>query len=81
MEFTIDSTVYTVERITAIAACDGGKEENRQDCLLVTDDDGTETAEYVVFGWEMPETEADFSEMSEDYSAWEPLDEDHKIKR
>lgn len=42
---------YEITAITAIASCDDGAEDCRQDALLVIADNGTETFEHVVFGW------------------------------
>ena len=71
--FTVEGTEYTVEEITAIATCAGEHgEEMRQNALLVTNmADSGEKIEYVVFGWEMPENEDDFSDMCEDSDAWD----------
>ena len=71
--FTVEGTEYTVEDITAIATCSGEHgEEMRQNALLVTNiADSGEKIEYVVFGWEMPENEDDFSDMCEDSDAWD----------
>lgn len=67
---------YEITRITAIAECDS----ERQDALLVVNEQDGEKAEYVVFGYEMPEDEEDFSNMCSDPSAWESLDESHDIR-
>ena len=69
--FEIDGTEYTVETCTAICSADLGDESKRQDALLVSSDNGGEKSEFVVFGWEMPETSEDFSDMCDDSSAWE----------
>ena len=71
--FTVEGTEYTVEDITAIATCAGDHgEEMRQNALLVTNmADSGEKIEYVVFGYDMPENEDDFSDMCEDSDAWD----------
>ena len=71
--FNVEGTEYTVEDITAIATCAGQySEDDRQDALLVTSrTDSGEKIEYVVFGYDMPENEDDFSDMCEDSDAWD----------
>lgn len=71
--FTVEGTEYTVEEITAIATCAGEySEDDRQYALLVTNmTDSGEKIEYVVFGYDMPENEDDFSNMCEDSDAWD----------
>ena len=71
--FIIEGTEYTVEEITAIATCAGEHgEEMRQNALLVTNmADSGEKIEYVVFGYDMPENDDDFSDMCEDSDAWD----------
>lgn len=71
--FTVEGTEYTVEEITAIATCAGEyTEADRQYALLVTNmSDSGEKIEYVVFGYDMPENEDDFSDMCEDSDAWD----------
>ena len=71
--FTVKGTEYTVEEITAIATCAGDySEEDRQKAIIVTNvADSGEKIEYVVFGYDMPENEDDFSDMCEDSDAWD----------
>ena len=71
--FTVEGTEYTVEDITAIATCVGEYSEDfRQNALLVTNmADSGEKIEYVVFGYDMPENDDDFSDMCEDSAAWD----------
>ena len=71
--FTIEGTEYTVEEVTAIATCAGEySEDKRQNALLVTNvADSGEKIEYVVFGYDMPDDENDFSDMCEDSNAWD----------
>lgn len=71
--FIIEGTEYTVEEITAIATCAGEhSEDDRQYALLVTNvADSGEKIEHVVFGYDMPENDDDFSDMCEDSAAWD----------
>ena len=71
--FTVEGTEYTVEEITAIATCAGERsEDDRQNALLVTNiADSGEKFEYVVFGYNMPDDEDDFSNMCEDSDSWD----------
>lgn len=67
---------YTVEAVTAIALCAGDtSEDERQEALLVSSAGDGETVEFVVFGYDMPETDEDFRAMCEEASAW---DSDHE---
>lgn len=79
--FEINDNEYTITTCTAIAECDEGNEDARQDALLVINvGDSGERFEYVVFGWDMPETAEDFADMCEDASAWAPLSDEHHIE-
>ena len=71
--FTVEGTEYTVEEITAIATCAGEySEDKRQNAILVTNvADSGEKIKYVVFGYDMPENENEFSDMCEDSNAWD----------
>ena len=71
--FTVEGTEYTVTEVTAIADEYGVySEDKRQNALLVTNvADSGEKIEYVVFGWNMPDDENDFSDMCEDSNAWD----------
>ena len=69
--FEINGTEYSVEICTAICGADLGDESKRQDALLVSSENGGEKFEFVVFGWEMPETSEGFADMCDDSSAWE----------
>lgn len=74
-------TEYTIITCTAIALCDEENEASRQDGLMVTSTgDSGERFEYVVFGWEVPETSEGFNDMLKDDSAWETMCEEHRIK-
>ena len=74
--FEINGTEYTVETCTAICSADMNDENRRQDALLVSSENGGEKSKFVVFGWEMPETTENFSDMCDDSSAWES---DHEV--
>lgn len=79
-EFKLYDIEYTITTCTAIAECDERNEAARQNALLViTTLESGETVEHIVFGWEVPETEADFLDMADDPGAWETLCEDHKM--
>lgn len=69
--FNINGTEYTVEICSAICAADCGDERKCQDALLISNKYNGELFESVVFGYEMPETEENFLDMCDDYSAWE----------
>lgn len=69
--FNINGTEYTVEACTAICGDDLGGKRKRQEAVFVSSENGGEKFEFVVFGWEIPETSAGFSEMCEDFGAWE----------
>ena len=70
--FKLDGKEYTVKPCTAIADCDGYQESERQNALLVSNTaDWGERFDFVVFGWGMPETLEDFTDMCEDASAWD----------
>ena len=69
--FEMNGTDDTVELCTAICSADLGSKGKRQDALLVSSKNGGERTEFVVFGWEMPETSEDFADMCDDYGAWE----------
>ena len=44
---------HEIRKVTAIALCDNGKEECRQDALLVAREDHGEIITDVVFGWDI----------------------------
>lgn len=74
-----DNDVITT--CTAIAACDNENENCRQDALLVTSvTESGEHTEYVVFGWDMPESGTDYTDMCNDPNAWEALCDEHHVK-
>ena len=73
---------YEIEQCTAIAECDDENEACRQDTLLlVSASDSGEKFEFLVFGWDMPNTEEDFNDMLDDPSAWEQLADFHRCKK
>ena len=69
--FAINGAEYTVNPCTAICGADMGDESSRQDALFVSSENGGEKSEFVVFGYEMPETDENFRDMCDDPSAWE----------
>lgn len=79
MTFMKHGIEYTVLNCTAIATCDQGDNNKAQKALVVYADNGTETTKHIVFGWDMPETEADFNSMCEDAGAWESAEPGHKM--
>lgn len=78
--FKLNGTKYTVRACTAIAECNEGRENERQNALLVTATmESGEVTEHVVFGWTMPETTEDFLDMCGEPEAWEALCAEHRI--
>lgn len=65
--FEINGKAYEIKPCTAICFVELGDESKRQEALLVTCRD----SEYVVFGYDMPETMDGFLSMCEDEYAWE----------
>ena len=71
MNDTIKIGNYIITKCTAIADCDEGDEAARQDALLVVSvGENCETAEHVVFGWELPADKSDLIDMLDDTAAW-----------
>ena len=68
--FTVNKIEYTVEPCTAIAASIDDTERQNAIYVSCTTDSG-EIVEHVVFGWDMPESDEDFADICEDYSAWD----------
>lgn len=70
-EITVDGIEYSIKKVSAIAY-DDLADKLRQDALLVryTNNYG-EIIESVVFGFEMPDDEADLRDMFDESSAWE----------
>lgn len=79
-KFTAYGEEYSVSRVTAIAYCDGCDEAKRQDALMVVNERFGEEASYVVFGYEMPETEDDFINMYTESGAWEMTEDAHMVE-
>lgn len=69
--FTIDNTEYSVTTCTAIPACELDNGSIEEALLVENAADSGETFQFVVFGYEMPETVEDFEDMCEDSCAWE----------
>ena len=65
--FKVNGKEYEIRACTAICDADHRNESKRQEALLVTCRD----SEYVVFGYDMPETMEGFLSMCEDEYAWE----------
>lgn len=63
--FTINNIEYVLQEATAIALCDEGKEDCRQNVLLETSWYNGEKFERIAFGYELAdiETEEDFLNM------------------
>lgn len=62
---------YTLQAVTAIADCDNEDESKRQECILVTDDDGEQ---HIVFTFTVDmdeDKEALFAAMCDEPMAWE----------
>lgn len=70
-KFTVENTNYRCYPCTAISSADNGNEAMRQDAVLVISTDGTEQDVEVVFGYDLPQEQADFVDMCDDSSAWE----------
>ena len=68
--FTVGGTEYTVSECTAVCK-DLGESERRKAIFVYSFSESGEKNEFVVFDYEMPEDEAEFLEMCEDYSAWD----------
>ena len=78
--YKLNAITYTITPCTAIAECDNGDEASRQEALLVVAAmESGETVEHIVFGWAMPQTDEDFTDMCEDSGAWEALSEEHRM--
>lgn len=68
--FKVNGKEYEIRACTAICDADHRDESKRQEALLVICHE-EETSEYVVFGYDMPETTDGFLSMCEDEYAWE----------
>lgn len=71
MTFYAGGVAYIVRECTAIAACDMGSENMRQNALHVGCHLNWEYVEKVVFGYHMPESNEEFADMCADSDAWE----------
>ena len=71
MTFYAGNVAYIVRECTAIAACDMGSENMRQNALHVGCHLNWEYVEKVVFGYSMPESNEEFADMCADSDAWE----------
>lgn len=71
MTFKINGSEYTIEPCTAICTADTRDESKRQETLIVSCEQNDELFEYVVFGYDMPETVEQFADMCADPGAWE----------
>lgn len=78
-EITVRNITCTFTPCTCIALCDNENEDARMDAILCVADNGTETVEHIVFGWEMPTSEEDAYDMFDDSTAWEALSEEHHM--
>ena len=70
-KFTVSGTTYRCYSCTAISNADNGNEAMRQEAVLVISTDGTEQDVEVVFGYDLPQEQADFLELCDDSAAWE----------
>lgn len=70
-KFTVSGTTYRCYPCTAISNADNGNEAMRQDAVLVISTGDAEQSVEVVFGYELPQGQADFAEMCGDSAAWE----------
>ena len=68
--FTACGTEYTVCDCTAVCK-DLGESERRKALYVYSFSESGEKNEYVLFGFDMPEDEAEFLEMCEDAAAWD----------
>ena len=80
MKIRVFGDDYEIRKVTAIALCDHGKEECRQDALVAERTYHGEKIEYVIFGWDMPNDVMNFLEMGGDPDAWEELEDAHKVR-
>lgn len=70
-KYTVDNATYRCYPCTAISNADNGNEAMRQDAVLVISTDDAEQSVEVVFGYDLPQEQADFVDMCDDSSAWE----------
>lgn len=70
-KFSVENTTYRCYPCTAISSADNGDEAMRQDAVLVISTGDAEQIVEVVFGYDLPQEQADFLEMCDDSAAWE----------
>lgn len=70
-KFTVSGTTYRCYSCTAISTADNEDETMRQDAVLVISTGDAEQIVEVVFGYDLPQEQADFLEMCDDSAAWE----------
>lgn len=74
--------MYIITDCTAIPLCDNSDESKRQPALLVEQICfNYDQSEYVVFGFSQPEDDRDLYAMFGEPSAWEPLEDAHKLMK
>lgn len=62
---------HVIYECTAIAGCDSGEEQRQNALYTITYGEGGEKIEFVIFGFEMPQSEDEWETMCEEESAWE----------
>ena len=70
-KFIVSYAAYLCYPCTAISNADNGNEAMRQYAVLVISTDDAEQSAEVVFGYDLPQEQADFLGMCSDPSAWE----------
>lgn len=70
-KFTVSGATYRCYPCTAISNADSGNEAMRQEAVLVISTGDAEQTVEVVFGYDLPQEQADFLEMCGDSAAWE----------
>lgn len=68
--FRIGNTEYTVKECTAICK-DMGESERRKALYIYNVSESGEKSEYVIFDFDMPESEAEFLKMCQESSEWD----------
>ena len=77
---TMDGIKYTITECFAIKRNDESYPFHTNALLINAELENGETVKHVVFGWKIPETNTEFSDMMNDTNAWENFGEDHEIK-
>lgn len=77
---TMNGIKYTIAECFAIKQHDESYPFHTNALLINAELENGETVKHVVFGWKIPKTNADFTDMMNDTNAWENLDEDHEIQ-